>query len=73
MLKSSEHKKLIRYSNDKYPNLKGCSNFRSVNPPISFYYQILRKGDSLKCEKVLDYWILTYITNILIINFIHNQ
>ena len=34
MLKSSEHSKLSRYSNDDSPNLKDFSEIRSADPPI---------------------------------------
>ena len=43
-VRSSEHEKLWRYSNHKSPNSKDCSEFGSADPPISFYYQILRIG-----------------------------
>ena len=42
MLKSSEHEKSWRYSNSISPNFCDCSEIESVDPPISFYYWILR-------------------------------
>ena len=44
MLKSSEHRKLSRYSNYDSPYLKDCSKVRSADPPILFFYSILRIG-----------------------------
>ena len=44
MLKYSEHEKLWHFSNYGSPNLKDCSEVRSADPLISFYYYVLRKG-----------------------------
>ena len=44
MLKSSEHEKSWHYSNYKSPNFLDCSEVRTANPSISFYYKILRIG-----------------------------
>ena len=42
MLESSNNEKLWDYSNYKSPNFKDCSEVRSADPPILFYYLILR-------------------------------
>ena len=45
MLNSSEHEKLSRYSSYESPKLKKkWSEVRLADPPISFYYTILRIG-----------------------------
>ena len=45
MQKSSEHEKLLRYLNHGSPNLKKKkSEVKSADPPIQFYYEILRIG-----------------------------
>ena len=46
MLNSSEHEKLWRYSSYESTKLKlkKWSEVRSADPPISFYYTILRIG-----------------------------
>ena len=44
MLKSSEHEKLWHYSYYESPNFKDCSEVRSSDPPILFYYKILKIG-----------------------------
>ena len=44
MLKSSEHEILGRSSNYKSPIFKDCSEVRSADPQMSFYYKILRIG-----------------------------
>ena len=44
MLKPSEHEKFSHYSNHDSPYLKDCSEVRSADPQILFYYSILRIG-----------------------------
>ena len=44
MIKSSEHEKLGRFSNYESPNFIDCSEVRSADPTILFYYQILIRG-----------------------------
>ena len=41
MLKSSEHEKLWCYENESL-NFKDCSEVRSADTPISFYYGVLK-------------------------------
>ena len=56
MLKSSEHENFWRYSSYGAPNLKGCPEVRSADPPISFQYKILRIGGSgCKRSKIVKY------------------
>ena len=38
MLKSSEQEKLLRYANHVTHNFKDCSEVRSADPLILFYY-----------------------------------
>ena len=44
MLKSSEQEKLGCHSNYKSPKFQDQTEVNSVDPPIPFYYQILRIG-----------------------------
>ena len=52
MLKSSEYKQLWSYSNSGSSNFKECSKDRIADPPIQFYFSILRIGALIISQKV---------------------
>ena len=59
MLKSSEHEKLWHYSYYESQIFKDCSEVRSADPPILFYYKILRIGG----PRVMPLKVLLQYTN----------
>ena len=66
LLRSSEHEKLWHYSNYKSPIFLNCSKVSSADPPISFYYQILRLG-GIGCTQSIDFEQRTHFTSYHII------